>query len=288
MADLIATPTYVNAIRQLEPTDPAHPNTWNPNYQALLNNTAFLKQLAEAISTTLTNHTNNKSNPHGVTADQIGAALKAHIHDANDLPKASTSGQGIVQLTDSVSSTSTTLAATASAIKTVMDRANEAFTQAGDGKSSIATAVTAKGVSASPADTFATLAEKIGQISTGAKFASGNLGNAVLGPFLQNTVYSIVTGLDFTPDIVIIINGEGPYIYRTVNMRLSVILDANLEDFAGSNLSGYIGSNGGGPSSIFSVSGSDYLTDGFVLRCSTGNLSSYDIRNVNWFAVGGL
>lgn len=202
MANLIGTPTYVNILRQLETVDPAHPNTWNPNYQALLNNTAFLKQLAESIATTLTNHMDNKNNPHGVTASQIGAALAAHTHDANDLPKASTSGQGIVQLTDSVSSTSTTLGATASAIKAVMDRANEAFTQAGEGKSSIATAVMEKGVSASPADTFATLADKIGQISTGVKLASGANPNT----YFDNEMGWVVEvdGLDFTPTYVVL------------------------------------------------------------------------------------
>lgn len=127
MADLTGTPTYVNTLRQLEPTDPAHPNTWNPNYQALLNNDAFLRQLVEALSQSFTSHTGNKNNPHGVTAAQIGAATASHTHSANDLPKASTSGQGVVQLSDSVTNTSKTVAATASAVKAAMDRANEAY-----------------------------------------------------------------------------------------------------------------------------------------------------------------
>ncbi|MFJ8515320.1 hypothetical protein [Lysinibacillus xylanilyticus] len=47
------------------------------------------------------------------------------------------------------------------------------FQFANDGKTAVANAVTAKGVSASPADTFAALATKIGQISTGKQKATG-------------------------------------------------------------------------------------------------------------------
>lgn len=47
------------------------------------------------------------------------------------------------------------------------------FQYANDGKTAVANAVTAKGVSASPSDTFATLATKIGQINTGPVFTPG-------------------------------------------------------------------------------------------------------------------
>lgn len=53
---------------------------------------------------------------------------KAHTHAAGDLPNASTSAKGVVQLSTSISSTSTTLAATASAAKAAYDRANEVRT----------------------------------------------------------------------------------------------------------------------------------------------------------------
>ena len=62
---------------------------------------------------------------------------------------------------------------------------NELFTFASNGKSSIATAVTAKGVSASPADTFAQLATKIGQIPIGKKTASGTAQADNNATFLQ-------------------------------------------------------------------------------------------------------
>lgn len=48
MANLAGTPVFKNAIRQLETTDPKHPDTWNPNYQDLLNNDVWLKQAIES------------------------------------------------------------------------------------------------------------------------------------------------------------------------------------------------------------------------------------------------
>jgi hypothetical protein len=49
------------------------------------------------------------------------------------------------------------------------------FQYANDGKTAVANAVTAKGVSASPTDTFSVLATKIGQINTGKRIATGSV-----------------------------------------------------------------------------------------------------------------
>lgn len=43
MPDLIGQDIYKDRIRELEITDPAHPSTWNPNYQDLINNDVHLK-----------------------------------------------------------------------------------------------------------------------------------------------------------------------------------------------------------------------------------------------------
>lgn len=40
---------------------------------------------AAAVQTNLTNHINNKSNPHGVTLSQIGAAAASHNHSAGNI-----------------------------------------------------------------------------------------------------------------------------------------------------------------------------------------------------------
>lgn len=91
-----------------------------------------------------------------------GKAASNHTH-----PDASTSAKGLVQLSTATDSTSTTLAATASAVKAAYDKAQEAFQNASDGKTKIAAAITGKGVSASSSDTFQILSDKIGQIKTG-------------------------------------------------------------------------------------------------------------------------
>jgi len=46
MANLTGSPSFKGFIRKLETSDPKHPDTWNPNYQQLINNDAYLKQFA--------------------------------------------------------------------------------------------------------------------------------------------------------------------------------------------------------------------------------------------------
>ena len=72
----------------------------------------------------------------------------------------------------------------------------ELFTNVSNGKNSIATAITGKGVSASGSDTFTALANKIGQIVTGKKWASGT---AVTDTSRKITI----TGLEFNPSFII-------------------------------------------------------------------------------------
>jgi len=59
----------------------------------------------------------------GVTGKPSTFAPSAHSHAAGDLPTASTSAAGIVQLNNTTTSTSTTLAATANAVKIAYDKA---------------------------------------------------------------------------------------------------------------------------------------------------------------------
>ncbi|RAK21155.1 tail fiber-like repeat protein [Anoxybacillus vitaminiphilus] len=137
-----------------------------------------------------------------IPASQKGAANGVATLDGStkvpvsQLPTASTSAAGIVQLDDSVSSTSTTKSATANAVKQVNDALaahsadtaahgigdksalltnnkstlvaaiNELFTSVSNGKNQIAAAITDKGVSASGSDTFGSLASKIQSITS--------------------------------------------------------------------------------------------------------------------------
>lgn len=98
-------------------------------------------------------------------------------------------------------------------LETVLD---ELFTFASDGKTQIANAITAKGVSASPTETFASLAAKIGQISTGKKWASGavqsspNFSNIFLSSGSTINIYTIqVSGLSFRPSYILIKQASG-------------------------------------------------------------------------------
>jgi len=49
MANIEGTPVWQPAVRRLETTDPKHPDTWNPNYQALINNDVYLKGAIESV-----------------------------------------------------------------------------------------------------------------------------------------------------------------------------------------------------------------------------------------------
>lgn len=59
-------PEYTEDIRKFETTDPGHADLLNAVVQALVNNEAFLKKMAEQ-------HTRDKQNPHGLTPESIGA-----------------------------------------------------------------------------------------------------------------------------------------------------------------------------------------------------------------------
>src|SRR5690606_6068136 len=123
--------------------------------------------------------------------------------DAHKAENATTSAKGHVQLSDSTSSASTSLAATANAVRVAynkaveaLNKANEAFQSASDGKNLIATAITGKGIPASGSDTFSQLASKI--LSISGKYATGTVS-------VSDGVYTI-TGLAFTPVFCVLIN----------------------------------------------------------------------------------
>lgn len=48
MPNIIGNPNFQDHVRQLETTDPRHPDTWNPNYTALINNDVWLKAAIES------------------------------------------------------------------------------------------------------------------------------------------------------------------------------------------------------------------------------------------------
>lgn len=78
---------------------------------------------------------------------------------------------------------------------------NELFTSASNGKTAVAAAITGKGVPATGSDTFAQLATKIGQISTGAKYATGTA--SVSGSSIT------ISGLSFVPKVIVLTPTSG-------------------------------------------------------------------------------
>lgn len=183
---------------------------------------------------------------------------------------ASTAQKGVVQLIDSTTSTSTTLAPTANAVKLAMDQANSAFQSASNGKNSIASAITGKGVPATGSDDFATLASKIGQISIGKKYASGNIGNLSAGTSIN------INSLTFFPSIVIVKFTIAPTNFTFFVTRSGTVL------YPGNNASGaYTGvdtsSNMGSVISTTYGSISNYY---FTL----GMYNDYARTGISWYA----
>lgn len=81
----------------------------------------------KADATTVNNHINNKSNPHGVTYAQTGAAPTSHASDKTTYGAGTSANYGHVKLSDSINSSSSTsggIAATPAAVKTAYDLAS--------------------------------------------------------------------------------------------------------------------------------------------------------------------
>jgi len=121
----------------------------------------------------------------------------------------------------------------------------ELFTLANNGKTSIANAVNSKGVVATSADTFPTLATKIGQIGTGKKFAKGTVTSSatrtqfMLGNGSYYNAFDVtVSGLTFLPSRIIIykvgqsdittyLNDVGAYDSGTTDVNNDILTSSN-------------------------------------------------------------
>ena len=120
-----ATSSAVNAVRNLlsGKSDTGHTHSAGdlPNATTAAQGIVQLSTSSSSSSTTLA------ATPSAVNSVRLiaeGKANSSHSHSASDLPNASTSAQGVVQLSDSVASTSTTLAATANAVRQAYNLAN--------------------------------------------------------------------------------------------------------------------------------------------------------------------
>lgn len=92
----------------------------------------------------------------------------------------------------------------------IQDDYDTLFQFANDGKTAIANALVAKGASASPSDTFATLANRISSLRVGTRYARGS--------GYKSGAQFVVTGLAFNPSNGIIeVSTEAPYGYYSTN-----------------------------------------------------------------------
>ncbi|CAM4317305.1 pyocin knob domain-containing protein [Paenibacillus typhae] len=145
------------------------------------------------------------------------------------------------------------------------------FQSVANGKSSIASAISGKGVAATGSDDFGTLAAKIGQINTGRRFASGAVSMGWTGAIWTASVW----GLAFTPKTIIAmapINGDLISIYDVTG---------NLYSWASSSFNvnlwaQYGGSNTG--NNDVSVSGGSFTVQ--MYRYST----TYGDSTMRWIA----
>ena len=157
---------------------------------------------------------------------------------------------------------------------------NELFTSANDGKTAVATAITAKGVDASPTDTFPLLATKIGQIETGLKSTIGTIPDfSSYGTSSVMYYAGTITGLSFTPKIVIFTYMDDYFVGEYQN-NVSCIY------------SGILGSG----KSLFKASSRyfvlgvenllDFLPDGFKYSSAGQGTKKSNYTNVKYMAIG--
>lgn len=193
----------------------AEAGTSNAKYMTPLSTKqAITKQAATLVTT----HVDDKTNPHNVTKAQVGLAKVLDYELATEADaEAGTSHQKYMtplrtkqaiekKISSSVDSTSEVTMASSKAIKTVMDKANEAFTSASNGKEAIKQAIagTDDKVIIPSNPTFTQLADSIKKIKTGKKFATGYSYSRV--HWISGTTKSeriIGTGLSFTPSTII-------------------------------------------------------------------------------------
>lgn len=211
--------------------------------------------------------------------DQNGNVLKADGSLAGEVTaaqftehkeeRATVQKAGHVQLSDAITSTDTTKAATSNAVKKAYDRADAAFTSASNGKTAIANAVA--GVDPRvvvPADpTFAQLVEAVGKIKTGKEFAVGKVSGLPTAGSVQ------VTGLPFTPSAIL----------------MQITSNSNGNQFVGSSV-GYVLLNNNKTAEVWESTGS--LSSLFRSRptgnsftITTGFISSVTNISAEWIAL---
>lgn len=162
-----------------------------------------------------------------------------------------------------------------------IDDYNELKHSGVDAKNKIAGAISAKGVPASANEDFATLAAKIGQISTGIRHASGNQGGSSVE----------IANLDFEP-LAVMIEYNGSFYYRDdsgwsgrsarVSGGAYFIKDVR----SGGNLSASASTDRGGNVSIEVSTSISWYSNGFEVSARTRSDYESWAGIERWYAIG--
>ena len=216
-----------------------------------------------------------------------------------DVPMASLDTAGKVKLSNSTTSDSETEAATSKAVKDAMNRAEEAFRGADNGKvafqsivgapstiqqkwseigthgnnakSYLATNLTNKGVSATYTESLKSLADKVALISNSGKRSAKGVTIIAGQPFIQYTyAYLQVRGLSFRPSFIMVITGREDSPFGSEYEAMNGYSRGRILGFAGfpSNASGDI----------------TYYNDGFEVKFIVSSPYNYSV-DAYWVAM---
>jgi len=144
----------------------------------------------------------------------------------------------------------------------VVKAINELFTNVSNGKTSIAAAITGKGVPALGSDTFAQLAAKIGQIVTGKRWASGTIS-------LVQESFLTVNALDFEPKFILVDIQTNTAYRRAYISGGHLGFNSSIYDFTGQAIELYYGE--------WTITSSGFTTRGVYY--GSGQATTY-----KWFA----
>ena len=149
----------------------------------------------------------------------------------------------------------------------------ELFTNANNGKTAVANAVTAMGVPASPTDTFTVLANKVGQIYTGKKWASGSLPVGSAG-------YITVSGITFKPSVIVCTFEDA-----SGQLKSDLICLSNNSNTARISITTLNNNNALSGAAFYMDTPTEYVnTTGFKLRMRHSSWSVATGVPVNWIA----
>jgi hypothetical protein len=204
----------------------------------------------------------------------IAAGTPINAANMNNLEKQY--DEALIYLGSYVGDKSTLLTANKNSLVAAL---NELFQSASDVKTKVATAITGKGVTASSSDTGQQLADKIGLINTGKKWASGTTtsnGSQTAHTYADgssvNKYSLIVSGLTFTPSMILIqaVSGQDITILFPIELNVSN-MGTNSRILQGS--SAFLNSGGSASSLRLDGTAAQVSATGFKMPVTFGSAS---------------